>query len=231
MSRFPVSVKGVVSAGGGSHCSRTSATNGSCPAASWSWGRAPRVASAGRRKTSSAWTSRSGRSSTPGSTRHLLVRASLFSCTAASRKAPTGPRASTSTRRCGPSTPRIWTGQTFRMGTGDLPWSGPGIQPCLSARRAEVFGDLPLVQAGPTSTIPTGGFVGRPPGIRSPCLPRRPALARLRDAGRAGDEPVGDRAGGEGVDRLVQQVDYLLVGGPCPRRGADAGGVFQGLVV
>src|SRR5215217_3583081 len=42
---------------------------------------------------------------------------------------------------------------------------------------------------------------------------------------------VRDSASGEGVNRLVQQVDRLLIHGPGPWRGADARGVLQRLIV
>ena len=44
-------------------------------------------------------------------------------------------------------------------------------------------------------------------------------------------EPVRDRAGGEGVNGLVQQIDDLLVRRPRPGRRAHAGRVLQRLVV
>ena len=58
-----------------------------------------------------------------------------------------------------------------------------------------------------------------------------PRLDGCGDARRSGDEGVGDGSRREGVDALSHEVDKLLVDGPGPGEGSDAGEVFEEFVV
>src|SRR3712207_172978 len=59
-------------------------------------------------------------------------------------------------------------------------------------------------------------------------------LAWRRDLGRvsrASNKPIGNDTCSEGVDRLVQQVDPLLVDRPSPGWRANTGDILQRLIV